>query len=674
MKKSLLIASLIALVLFACKHELERPTWDVEMIFPLAHTEMTINNMLSDTNLNVFENDEGFINLVYEESFLDINLDTLIEIDAIADEQTHTLDSATFADVVIADTATIGETITEIPLGTILLPDGSTNSIPAIPNIADEDTINIDASEYFETMTLYRGMLIIEIMNGYPTDISNVSLTLINATNQNIVATFSFPLIPSGSIVADSVSIAGQTIDENLFAILNNMDINASNGPVLIDYSDAIITTITISDLGITEATAIFPEQQLTETLKEHTFDLDGAQIKELGIKKGTVTINVLSTLPNGKMIYNIPSLKKNGIPFTSGDMIIPEAINTSLTSFAFDFEGYVLDLTGQEGRLGGDTVNTIYTESYTFIDYTGTLETINHTDSFYSFVDFDLTTEYAKGYMGQDTIEIESEENNLDVFNNMNAANFELEEVNVKLKIDNYIGADFQIDLIELKGRNDKTNNEVSLLNNEIIDINRASLSNNNLPINKTTSELIIAGEELISILPNKVISSANIYLNPNGPSSTQDFFYPEYPIEATMSIDIPLSLIAENLTFTDTTQVDLPNSDEYIIENVYLKIDNGLPFDANLQLILLDENSVVIDTLLNNTKITTGQVDGNNMVINSSSTTIAMDYTDFEDVKKMVSISSFTTQPINQFIDIYSHYNLSITLSAKINKTIGE
>ena len=672
--KKLLFISLTTLIFVSCKHELESPTWDVDIIFPLAHTEMNINNIISDTNVNIFENDAGFIHLVYEERFIDINLDTLVKIDDIADEQTHTLDSASFADVVIADTATIGETIEEIPLGTILFPNGSSNNIPAIPNVANEDTINIDASEYFETMTLFRGMLIIEINNNYPTDISNVSLTLSNATNQNIVATFLFPLIPTGSSIKDSVSIAGQTIDENLFAVLNNMDINASNGSVLIDYSDAIITTITISDLGITEATAIFPEQQLTETFKEHTFDLNGPQIEEVGIKEGTVSINVLSTLPNGKMIYNIPSLKKNGAEFTSGDIIIPEATNTNLTSFDFNFEGFVLDLTGEEGRLGGDTVNTIYTESYTFIDYTGTLETINHTDSFYSFIDFDLTPEYAKGYMGQDTIEIKSQENNLDIFNNINATNIELEEVKIKLKIENYIGADFQIELIELRGKNDNTNSEVNLINNEILNINRASLSNNSLPIEKTTSELLIPAEELINILPDKITSSANIYLNPNGPSVLKDFFYPEYSIEACMSIEIPLSLIAENLTFTDTTEVNLPNSDEYNIEKVYLQIDNGLPLEANLKLILLDENNIVIDTLLNNEKIIAGQVNEDNIVTNISSTTISIDYDDFQNIKKMISISSFTTQPTNHFINIYSHYNLGITLSAKINKKIGE
>jgi len=49
-------------------------------------------------------------------------------------------------------------------------------------------------------------------------------------------------------------------------------------------------------------------------------------------------------------------------------------------------------------------------------------------------------------------------------------------------------------------------------------------------------------------------------------------------------------------------------------------------------------------------------------------------MDYPDFESVKKIVSVSSFSTEPNNEFIDIYSNYKLDITISAKFNKTIGE
>ena len=678
--KNILLILLTIFLLFACKHELERPTWDVDMIVPLVHSQMNINDMLSDSNLNIVENEEGFVSLVFQQEFIDMNLDTLIKIDAIADEQTHTLDSASFNDVVIADTATIGETIIDIPFGTLLFPDGSSNSIPAIANVANEDTINIDASEYFETMTLYKGMLIIEIMNGYPTDLSNMSLSLINTSNQNLIATFSFPIIPTGTTVSDSVSIAGQTMDENLLAILHNMDINTSNGPVLINYSDAVITTITIADIGITEATAIFPEQQLTETIKEHSFDMGGAQIKEIGIKSGTVTIYVLSTLPNGKMIYNIPSLKKNGLSFTSGEMLIPEATNTDLTAFEFDFQGYVLDLSGQDGRTGGDTINTIFTEAYTYIDSTGELETINYTDSFYSYVEFDVIAEYAKGYLGQDTFEFGPETKDLTIFNKINADVFDLEKADLKIKIENFIGAEAEIQIndfstsnsntIVLAG-NDQTGNTI-IDNNYSID--RAYLTGNGLPINTSITEIIIDADEMLEIFPDKINTQATFYINPNGQESNNGFIYPDYTIKASMHMEIPLSFIAENLTLIDTNEITITNQENLEIDQIFINIKNGFPLNANLKLILLDNQDLVIDTLLAKTTVISALTDQNNLVSQINNTNIQIDYTNFNNVKKLISQVSFDSTPIDEFISIYNNYNIDITLSAKFSKNINE
>ena len=671
------ILTLCSLVFFACKHELEKPTWDVDVIAPLVHTKMNINDMFKDSNLTVNENAEGIVSLVFQQEFIDMNFDTLIRIDAIADEQIHTLDSATFADVVIADTASLGDVLTEegIPI-----PNGISFSIPSFPNLINEDTINIDASEYFETMTLYKGMLIIDIMNGYPTDISNVSLTLVNTSNQNILATFSFPIIPTGATVSDSFSVAGQTLDENLLAIVHNMDVNPSSGSVLINYSDAVITTITISDIGITEATAIFPEQQLTETIKEHSFDMSGAQIKEIGIKSGTVTIYVLSTLPNGKMIYNIPSLKKNGLSFTSGEMLIPEANNTDLTAFEFDFQDYVLDLTGQDGRLGGDTINTIYTEAYTFIDSTGELETINYTDSFYSYVKFDVIAEYAKGYLGQDTIKFGPEMKKITLFNKINADVFDLKKADLKIKFENFVGADAAIQINDFSTSNSNTTvfSSVDQNGNTIIghnyNLDRASLSISGLPINQTVTEIIIDADEMLEILPNRINTQATFYINPTGQASIDDFLYSEYPIKASISMEIPLSFIAKNLTLIDTTEISISNPEDLEVDQLFISIKNGLPLDANLKLVLLDNQNLVIDTLLSGTTILAASIDADNLVSQINTTNIQMDYINFNNVKKLISIASFNSIPINEFISIYSNYTMDITLSAKFKKTLGE
>ena len=63
--KNTILLILISLIIISCKHELEQPNWNVDMIIPLVHTKMSINNVLQDSNINVLENEEGFINLIY---------------------------------------------------------------------------------------------------------------------------------------------------------------------------------------------------------------------------------------------------------------------------------------------------------------------------------------------------------------------------------------------------------------------------------------------------------------------------------------------------------------------------------------------------------------------------------------------------------------------------------
>ncbi|MBC8266152.1 MAG: hypothetical protein H8E84_04220 [Flavobacteriales bacterium] len=674
MKKTLLIL-LTTLLFFACKHELERPTWDVDLLVPLIHSQMSINDILTDSNTTINEDANGFITLIFQEDFIDFKFDTLVNIKARTDEKSTTLDSVVFDDVVIADTSTIGEAISEIPFGTTLFPDGTMRTIPAL-TIANEDTINVDASEYFETMTLYNGMLKIKLKNGYPTDISNVSLSLINAVNQNLIATFNFPLIPSGTTAEDSIDISGQTLDENLLAILHNMDINASNGDVLINYEDAIITTITIADIGLLEATAFFPEQQLDSSKTEFTFDLGKAQLTEIKIKEGAVTISALSTLPDtGKIIYNIPSLRKNGVPFTSTS-VIPPSINGEMTMLNFDFDGYLLDLTGQDGRLGGDTVNTIYSESFTYIDSTGELVTINQTDSFYSFTDFDFVTEYARGFLGQDTLEVEETQSKTNVFNKIISGDLDLESATLSLNIKNYLGADLQIKFDKLGTYNSVTNTTVSAGFNflsQFFTIPRATEIIGAIPVVPSITNIELDAKDMLEILPNKFQSKMDIYVNPFGQSSTPGFLYPAHTIDASLNLEIPLSLIANNLTLIDTNEVNINQSSEIEIEKLFITIKNGIPFDASINIILYDEFDNLIDTLFNNAILLSAKVDENNMVFESTTSTLTADYNQSMNIRKIITVATFNTMPNNSFVKIYSDYKMDLTMSAKLRKTIG-
>ena len=665
--KKILFITLTTLLLFACKHELEKPTWDVDVIVPIAHTNMTINNLLADSGLNITEDNNDFITLVYEESLLNVDYDSLLLLETTSEETTIKIDSVDFDDVVISNQITVEEVLGVDPNG-ISLP------ITAQPNIIENDTTIIDASEYFETMTLYTGTIVIEIENNFPTDISNIEIELLDINYQNIISSpILFPLIQSGTSVSDSYDISGKTLDKNLIAIIKNMDLEASNGSVPINGSDNVITKISITEIKIMEATAYFPNQLLHEEKVEESFELGSARLTEIGIKTGSVIINAVSTLPDtGTIIYAIPSLTKNGVIFETV-LKVPPNINGEPTQFTFSFDGYVMDLTGEDGRVGGDTVNTIYATLEAYLDSTGELETIHKVDSFYLFNEYFFTPEYAKGYIGQDTLAFGPETIETDVFDFIQSGSIELESAKISIAIDNYIGADASFQINNLSALNDETEVSAQIDNNTLHVIERAILSGQN-NITPTHKKINIEANEMLAIFPNKINTSATFYLNPNGQSEIEDFLYPEFPIEVGLSIEIPLSLIATNLTFTDTNELEIENTSEIDIERIYITIENGLPFSANLSLILLDESNKIIDTLTHNTTVFPAQLDANNIVTNSETTTIDMDYTDFESVNKIVSISSFSTAQNNEFINIYFDYELDITISAKLNKTIGE
>ena len=667
----IILFTLCTLLFFSCKHELESPTWDVDMIVPLVHSQMNIDNMLSDSNLNIVENDEGYISLIYQEDLLNINYDSLITLETKSEEKSIRIDSVKFNDVVIEQIITIGSLITELPFGTILFPDGSQSEIPDMAGIVQNDTIPIDASDYFQTMTLYNGMLNLKLTNGFPTDISNVSFSLYNATNLNLIATFFTPLIESGNSFSESVSIAGETLDYKMVGIINNMDIEESNGQVLINYSDAMTTKISITEIQIMEATAYFPNQLLHEENVEQSFKLGTARLTEIGIKEGTVTINAQSTLPDtGTIIYAIPSLSKNGVSFETS-VKVPPNTNGVMTQYVFDFSGYTMDLTGENNREGGDTVNTIYATLAAYLDSTGELETIHQIDSFYLFNEYSFTPEYALGYIGGDTLENGPENIDTDVFKFISSGTLDLEKVEMSIAVVNYIGADAALVINDLSSSNTTTTVSAAIDNTKLHYIARAIL-NSNGTITPTNTTIKLKADDMLEIFPDKLTTHSTIYLNPDGEASTADFLYTEQPMNATLGIEIPLSFIANNLALSKTSDLETDNIDE--IEVLYISIENGLPLEANLILVALDDVNQIIDTLISNNTILAAITNAQGIVNQNRTSVIEIKNTDLEGMSKIQSTAIFNTESQTDFVRIYDNYTMDIILSAKFRKTLGE
>ena len=160
---------------------------------------------------------------------------------------------------------------------------------------------------------------------------------------------------------------------------------------------------------------------------------------------------------------------------------------------------------------------------------------------------------------------------------------------------------------------------------------------------------------------------------LNPNGAQNIEDFIYLEHPITASLNANIPLSFIANNLTLSKTTELDLNWENDQEIDELFITIENGLPLEGIIDITFLDQNHNLIDTVIKNYSIISATTNDENNVVSSSKNTINIFKTDFANVSKMNIKASFTTSSISEAINIYSYYNLKLNLSARFKQKLG-
>ena len=141
---------------------------------------------------------------------------------------------------------------------------------------------------------------------------------------------------------------------------------------------------------------------------------------------------------------------------------------------------------------------------------------------------------------------------------------------------------------------------------------------------------------------------------------------------MNATLGIEIPLSFISNNLALSKTSDLEIDNIDE--IEVLYITIENGLPLEANLILVALDDANQIIDTLISNITILAAITNSQGIVTQNRTSVIEIKNTDLEGMSKIQSTAIFNTESQTDFVRIYDNYNMDIILSAKFSKTLGE
>lgn len=406
----------------------------------------------------------------------------------------------------------------------------------------------------------------------------------------------------------------------------------------------------------------------------------NGIELNYAKIESGFIDLEVFSEVKERVVVtLKILSASLNGDTLLIADTI--EAATTSVPGYfstSFDISNYELDLTG----INHNSTNTLVTKAIASLHPDAFFVQINSGDKIiFNYKFRDVVPYYVKGYFGNQDYQFGPETTNFSVFNSIVDGSIDLNEVNVSLDFENGIGVDAQLTLTEFKTENLSNNNTATLTGsvvNNPININRAqetysvpevNYSYYQKQINTTNSNI----DELIEVLPDQLTYQGNLTINPLGNiSGSNDFLFKKYPLKAKLNVEMPLSLIANNLTLVDTVDFNLSeeNVKNIIDGNLFVYADNGYPFDADLTLDLLDDNNQPFKQIrLINNRIEAASVNALLKVETPKMSVVvvplsATDISELTLAKKMKLTVAFTTTAQPEYLKIYDEYKIDVKL----------
>lgn len=422
------------------------------------------------------------------------------------------------------------------------------------------------------------------------------------------------------------------------------------------------------------------PNTPFTSQNNNVVLGISGVELKLANLKSGTIKIEIKNTLQSKIFYtYTIPKAKKNGVPFTITFTIDSASItNPKYFNQSYDFSGYTVDLTGNNGSL----VNTIAYNVEARSDPNGQTFNLVGSDTLINLKTsmIGIAPDYVRGYLGQSNL-TDKKSISFGFGNLISDGTIVLDSVEMNFAVTNYAGADIQAYVNVLTALNNRTGQALSLNSASLIqnylNINRATeaypISYNVSPsvysviLNKSNSNI----KQVMESLPDSLLYDISLQINPLGNiGGSSDFIYSDRIVDTRIQVKLPLSFGANQLTLSDTLDFDINNTtdlDPVGPSTITLLALNGFPFDMDMQMILLDENNSTIDSLLVPGLIAAGQLDMNNRVSNSTLTklTIPIDDSRKENLKRTKRIkvrAAFSTPNYPQLVQLYNTYHLDL------------
>ena len=688
--KLLLILIIASAVHFSCKREFEKPRWNTQLLAPLVKSRLTIRDLVKDSSKVETESDNS-VTLVNRQKIFDYSIDSLVSLEAPQYKRTVKLTSLVLANQQVTRRISLGEIALQLkaqgdPLGNQILFAHAIGLPLPFPGINDltAGPYNIDITSFFKTADLLTGQMNVAVTNGLPVTITNLQFSLNNLIPAYLITSENFTNILPNTTQTATQDLAGKTVGGNVSASIDDLDIGS--GLIVADTSDALVITISIQNVTVSQATAIFPEQEVVnETSNVELEGLNNVRLTQTIIRQGTIRADVYSTAEDTvRFTYEIPAAT-NGSGTFKFEAVVPPAIgnDVSYAQFNSDFSGYLLDLTG----IDGNQYNTFYNVLKGKIRYTGKVVTLSLQDSLdITLTLIDAKPSYIKGFLGQETIEVGPGSTDLEIFKNISATSLQFQSSSLNIVFENSLGVPAKANLNQLTAFNTSTGASVSLTGTPI---NKdfpigAAVEGTGVPTYSTID--LSTGSNannMLSILPDKISYSGAFYTNPQvsvPPYDTtyNDFAYSGADMKVYLDMKFPLSLIASNLVLSDTADFNMATLDAAGFQNgkFNLYVTNGFPIELKVDMRFLNKSNMQIDSIISTLPIAPAPIDdATGKVIAPKTSAIPFTLTAAQlnalinQGTKVVFTARFDTKPANKNITVYSDYALELKLVGDMN-----
>lgn len=425
----------------------------------------------------------------------------------------------------------------------------------------------------------------------------------------------------------------------------------------------------------------ILPGQTIYDQTEQESFDFNDAEVSRIVLERGFITVDFVNTLnENIDLSYKILSATRNGQAFQVSETVPPQ------THFnkRYDVSGYTLDLTGPSQL----SSNKLLVASKAGLAANASAVTLTAQDEFDMSVTFEeVSVAYARGYFAHQHFSFGPEETAVSIFKNILEGTIDLASVKMKFVIENGFGLDARVRFSDITAINSNTNNSVSLSSpviGQTINIARAletgdpthPLTPSRYEFDLSTSNI----QDLIENLPDRLRYAVEVESNPLGNvSSGNDYYYRGHYLNAYLDMEIPLSLMAGNLTLGDTTEFSMgePDADRPIRHGTLLLLaDNGFPLDAELILYTLDAQGQVLDVLIDHEHLMEAPLDADGIAKGAVRTQISIPLSE-ERIDRLYQASKiYVTAVFNtagtDYIRLYDTYKLDLKVTGAFNYVV--